>query len=332
MNVIKKILNTLRSQKHLASYIVSRSPLILVSFWFDFLSHQQEIEQVLPDDKHVHLLFKLGWYKSREEAGEIKAAVEELNAKHPLYKFYFLANSQEEFQHFQESGLTTVFCNQNAFLDEKKFTPAHNKPRYKALYIARITPFKRYELAAQVDNLFVVGSWKEEEAEYAQHVLQQCKPANWMKRIPYFLVSRYMHQARCGLALSKIEGTMYVCTEYLLSGLPVVSTESKGGRHVYFDDRYVAVAGDSAESVAAKVDDITKRNIDGRLIREHTIAIMQEHRQRFIALINTIYASEGVERRFEEEWDTVFTHKLGLRMHVSRQIYAHRMVKKGMVL
>jgi len=332
LNFFRKIINKIRKQDHLGAYIISRKPIILVSFWFDFLNNLEDIKAVLPADKNVHFIFKIGFYKSSKDAAEIKTTIKELNQKHSNYNFNFLANSPEELENFQENGLNTLFCNQNAFLDENKYKINNKKPRYKAIYMARITPLKRYELATKVDNLFVIGSWKDAEVEYAKNILKKCDPEKWIKRIPHFMVSKYMNQAQSGLALSKIEGTMYVCTEYLLSGLPVVSSKSQGGRHIYFDDRYVTIAEDTPESVAEKVEEITSRDMDRKMIRENTINIMQNHRKKFIELINSIYKSEGVDRNFGNEWEDVFTHKLGLRMHVPRKIYKKRMLKKGMNL
>lgn len=301
----------------------------MVSFWSDFLTNLNEIIKVLPANKSVYFIFKIGFYRNSQEVAELKERLDEIKQKHSNYNFHFLANSPEELEIFQEKGLNTTFCNQNAFLDENKYKIIDKKPNYRALYMARITPFKRYELATKVDDLFVIGSWKDEEAEYAKTILEKCDPEKWSKRIPHFMVSKYMNKARCGLALSKIEGTMYVCTEYLLSGLPVVSSKSQGGRHIYFDDRYVAVAEDNPDSVAQKVGEIISRDIDRKMIRENTIGIMQKHREKFIGLINSIYESEGVDRKFEDEWESVFTHKLGLRMHVPRKIYKKRMLKNG---
>ena len=46
-------------------------------------------------------------------------------------------------------------------------------------------------------------------------------------------VRRILVQSRCGLALSAQEGAMYASGEYLLAGLPVVTTRSRGGRDAF---------------------------------------------------------------------------------------------------
>ncbi len=48
-------------------------------------------------------------------------------------------------------------------------------------------------------------------------------------------VARKLNACRVGMCLSETEGAMFAAVEYLLCGLPVVSTPSQGGRDVWFD-------------------------------------------------------------------------------------------------
>lgn len=229
--------------------------------------------------------------------------------------------------------METIFCNQNCFLDENKYKiyPRKRK-KYEAIYLARLTPIKRQELAAKIDPLLFVGAYYESEIEYVDKAIEKVKPAKWIKKIPHFLVSWYMNQAKCGLALSPREGAMFVSTEYLLSGLPQVSTKSVGGREVYFSDEYVKIADDNPTSVLEAVKEINSRGIDPDYIRNQTIKIQKKHRDKFINLIQNIYNKEGCKRKFSEEWNKIFQHKLGLRLHVSHKTYKSRMLKKDMQL
>jgi hypothetical protein len=52
------------------------------------------------------------------------------------------------------AGLTTVFCNQNALVDKRIFRPLPGvAKRFDAVYDARLTPYRRHRLAAEVPNL-----------------------------------------------------------------------------------------------------------------------------------------------------------------------------------
>ena len=45
------------------------------------------------------------------------------------------------------------------------------------------------------------------------------------------------------------------------------------------------------------------------LIRGRPLERMQEHRARFVALVDRIYGEAGVSRNFRDEWPDVFFHK-----------------------
>ncbi|HEV2171727.1 MAG TPA: hypothetical protein VGR40_12305 [Candidatus Binatus sp.] len=63
----------------------------------------------------------------------------------------------------------------------------------------------------------------------------------------------------CGLALSAIEGACYASTEYLLCGLPVVSTESVGGRDAYYDSENAVMVAASPQDVMRGVSTVLAR-------------------------------------------------------------------------
>jgi glycosyltransferase involved in cell wall biosynthesis len=88
---------------------------------------------------------------------------------------------------------------------------------------------------------------------------------------------------------------MFASIEYLLAGLPIVSTPSYGGRDVFFDDEYVAIVEANAEAVKDGVEQMIARNLDPYEIRKATLRKMEEHRQRLVDLIVSIAVREGLE-------------------------------------
>jgi len=103
---------------------------------------------------------------------------------------------------------------------------------------------------------------------------------------------------------------MYASMEYLLCGLPVVTTRNTGGRDVFFDPKYVCWVDDDAASVSEGVAELIRRKLDPEIIRRDTIEKMQPHRERFIRLIQSIYDHERAGRDFRSEWDNVFVNKM----------------------
>ena len=122
---------------------------------------------------------------------------------------------------------------------------------------------------------------------------------------------------------------MFVSAEYLLCGLPVVSTPNLGGRDQLFAADFALTVAPEPAAIAAGVATQVARRFDPRDIREATLARMTSHRETLVNLLQTIYDSEGVHRDAAAEWPTTFRHKMGIRCRVppqvrrTRSLFAH---------
>jgi hypothetical protein len=334
MKNIYKIIKSVIKQNTLECFIISRKPAILISYWHDFYyKHHRQILQALPPDKKSYIIFQIGYYKSLEAIQEVKEQLGKIQMLNKNIEYIFLANSEEEFTNFNNAGFHVIFCNQNCFLDENHYhvLPKISK-KYDAIYIARMTPVKRHQLARKIDKLLLLGSYYKKEMEHVNQVKAVLKHAKWIEKVPHSVISRYINQAKVGLALSDVEGAMFVSTEYLLCGLPQVSTPSVGGRDVYFHNDYVAMVEPNEDAVLAGVQKMAECKTTPYQIRENTIQMMEQHRKYFIDLIQSIYDKEGVQKTFREEWKKIFTHKLALRIFVPIKVYRTRMLKPKMKL
>jgi len=103
---------------------------------------------------------------------------------------------------------------------------------------------------------------------------------------------------------------MYAATEYLLCGLPVVSTPSLGGRDEWFDTRFVRIVPDDATAIAEAVRELISLNLSPHLIRQETLRRVVEHRRRFFDLVQSIYDREQVGRDYARDWYSGFFHKM----------------------
>ena len=113
---------------------------------------------------------------------------------------------------------------------------------------AHMSPYKRIELAKLVPDCclitYLVKGVSQSE-EYAKRILSlpymsfpQFDGSTWQRYDTNQICEIYA-QSRCGLILSSEEGACFAATEYLLCGLPVVTTPSVGGREAFFDPDYV---------------------------------------------------------------------------------------------
>lgn len=150
---------------------------------------------------------------------------------------YFFCNTSSEVEFLQGVGISAILMNHNTFCNENTFRILPEEKRFQAIYNAKMINFKRHELAKDVVSLALVYSKFGELANYFPRVLEILHSATFLNGDPrdqsYKMFSpedvcRFLNQARVGLCLSRTEGAMYASIEYLLSGLPIVSTESVG--------------------------------------------------------------------------------------------------------
>ena len=95
---------------------------------------------------------------------------------------------------------------------------------------------------------------------------------------------------------------MFASTEYLLSGLPIVTTPSQGGRQVYHDAEYCLCVPPDPRSVGEAVQALKARGIPRDHIRNRTLQRLNRDRERFMALLNAILEETGSVRRFAGPW------------------------------
>ena len=86
---------------------------------------------------------------------------------------------------------------------------------------------------------------------------------------------------------------MYASIEYLLCGVPIVTTPSLGGRHVFFDEENAFVVAPEAHAVATGVDEMVRRTLAPVAIRDRALDAMRQHRERFDALVEEIATRLG---------------------------------------
>ncbi|MBW2983927.1 glycosyltransferase family 1 protein [Candidatus Woesearchaeota archaeon] len=312
----------------------TRPPIILAPFsqWAPIQVNEYFCE-ILKGRRAYFILFLYWTHDTQDMAMSRRDWYVKLKEKYPEHEFIFLCNSPTEYYLFKEFNLPSVFCNHNALLDEKIFTilPGVRK-RYDAIYNAQMQRFKRHHLACEVKNLALISfintlkSQISDSKKYFNETKKLLPKATWLndplkknsKRcFKPEEVNKYLNQAKVGLCLSAQEGAMYASAEYLLCGLPVVSTRSRGGRSVFFDKEYVKIVDGTPNDVSAGVKEMIKRNIPPDYIRKKTLEKMKPHRERFIKLIQMIYDREGIDKDFRKEWKKVFINKMVRYQRVS---------------
>ena len=287
---------------YLPAYQLNRSPRIIAAFDTDFLRNLSAFKASLRQGERFTMLLQTGWSVLVPEfAEELKSRMAEAHQMFPEARFVFLVNEQEAIPILKDSA-ECIWCHQNAFLDPRRYPLATGRRLFDAIYVARITPFKRHALASKVGNLYLVGSHSSREEDYFQEIMRTVPYARWDEKVSSWLIGRAMAKASCGLALSSIEGSMFVCGEYSLCGLPVVNTANIGGRDLMLPEFSAFRADDTPESVAEGVEHWKTHPVPPQEIREAFLRMAQEHRACLEDLVATI-AGKRVK----------LPHKLGIR-------------------
>jgi len=300
-------------------------PIFYVKHWMDEkLRFETSLEMLFEylRDRNAYFLYNWRWYIEDPNRVEIVRQFEKQHRrKYRRHHFIHLCNTVRQQEIFEEFELGAVFCNQNCLIDERIFKPLNvASKKYDAVYDARLKSYKRHDLASQIRSLGLIYNFNPVVDDIAQvkHLKRRFNHAHFFnhpnsqeyRKLNSTEVNRCLNECNVGLCLSKVEGAMYASIQYLLSGLPIVSTESKGGRDVFFDDDFVIIVEDRPEAVAEGVQELVRRDISPEKIRRKTLKEMEVHRATLISVVQDIYDREAVQRDFSSEWDKVYFNKL----------------------
>jgi len=300
-------------------------PIFYAVHWMDeelrFMQCLDPLFEALRNDR-AYFLYTWWWHIDDPKRVDFVRHFEKRHRKrYPSHQFIHLCNAISQFEIFTEKGLRAIFCNQNCLLDERVFTPQSTAERtIDAVYTGRCVPHKRHHLASLIKSLGLIYTFDKgvdrlDLIDATRNLLPHAYLFNHEQSDEYqsltpAQINNCLNRCRVGLCLSPVEGAMYASMEYLLAGLPIVSTKSQGGRDIFFDDAYVSVVDDHPEAVSEAVERIIRRNLSPDFIREKTLEKLMPHRQALISLVQEIYDAEGVDRDFASEWPLVFRNKL----------------------
>jgi glycosyltransferase involved in cell wall biosynthesis len=163
--------------------------------------------------------------------------------------------------------------------------------KYRAIYVGRRIALKRHMLAAKVNGLALVAGINHSRpvSEIPKHVFlndRQLTPEEVCVKI---------NESHCGLILSDAEGGCFASSEYLLCGIPVVSTQSFGGRDVWYDNYNSIICDSTPEAVAEAVDHFVTNSPDPYAIRSNHIALANKFRANFVRILGSILIDHGIK-------------------------------------
>ena len=316
-----------KRKRYFGSVIEPRAGVVLLSDFVNLFSLAREIGGSLKTK--IHIICGIWWsIESPKQILKVIFIVYRTRLLYPKIAFSFLANTPGEHRLLRLLGVRSVFCPQNCFIDEQVYTikPGSEK-KYNAVYNAVLSAFKRQILAKDIEKLALI-TYRFENTDYKAYLDEHLADPIWLNYQygdePVFMSNDQLAEAYnasyAGLALSAVEGAMYASGEYLLCGIPVVTTASKGGRDIYFSSYNSVLVEDSAAAVAAAVRKLRETQKDPHIIREKTLELMKRDRAVFIDHVNSIIRAKGLNYDIADTWDKWFVNKL------RRELYADELV------
>lgn len=321
-SVARRVLRHYQGRKPTAPYYpLSTRPLVLLANDWAFVGAHQPLYSLLRaiGSEPTLILYNPSWHlRTDSQFDRIRSEVGRVLSLNNHSRVVILAANEPTRATLRERGLPSFLLNQNALADERVFKPLGLEQTYDAVYDAKMAPFKRHELASEIDNLALI-TYQEpaglaRNLRYARSVRKSLANAHWFNppgRSGFLRpeqVNRALNRSRVGLCLSETEGTMWASVQYLLAGLPVVTTPSQGGRDEFFHSDYVATVAPAPAAVAQAVARAARTGPPGEEIRRRTLELMVDHRNRLVNIVDEFLAENGEGRTFRDAWEEVQLH------------------------
>jgi glycosyltransferase involved in cell wall biosynthesis len=258
-------------------YILSREPLV-VTGGFGTLLHLHTIRRPF-----TFLYHNCGWIRARGLWRYVKNSLPYRGRK----RLIVMTNEPSEARWLRLIGLEAYPSSHNLHVCESWFRPSVSVgKRYDAVYVAQLEPFKRLHLAEAVQSLCVV-TYKNGHESFDLHSYEpRLHHADFNRTfIPPEQVREIYNASRVGLALSPREGAMFASMEYLMCGLPVVTTPNRGGRNRYFTPRNSRFVAPRPDAVAAAVADYVSTPPDPFAIRDEVLDLVHRDRLAYVQIL-----------------------------------------------
>jgi len=285
---------------------------------------------LLVDKPALHLL-TCSWTLESDLPKLLAKGIAKAQSMLPLSRFLVLCANDLEVLACSALGLDAIVASGQIFVDERIWHPLPQQVArpYLAVYNARLDAFKRHELAARISNLLLTYAWSTDDSQdnsmaRVRALLPSATFANHdmlggqYKALPLPEVNQLLAQAETGLCLSAVEGSMRAAMEYLLAGLPVVTTPSLGGRDRYFVGGYCRTVPADPDAVLHAARELADLRLDRSRIRRHVGDMVAFDRHNFLRALN-----KHVRQLFGTRRD-IFPSFAPFLGHISRQVDARQ--------
>ncbi|MCE8009861.1 glycosyltransferase [Aestuariivita sp.] len=200
----------------------------------------------------------------------------------PQHTYVLLVNDPDDIsiKETLDPSIAVYVCGEHALASTDIFQHNPVSRRYDAVYIAQNHAGKRIDLACKIDTVCLISrgfSSVDAEAKAALFRTLYC-PNITIGDLVAEQVAEFLNASGVGLILSEREGQNRATIEYLLCGLPVVTTANVGGR-----DRFLVPANSiytlpDPQTIADAVSYVIRSDFDRQAVAQ--LATQSVHRER----------------------------------------------------
>lgn len=211
-----------------------------------------------------------------------------------------------------EYSFSYIFANNNCWLDYNAFTIIDSEKIYNMVMNSRPERnFKRPYLARAVPSLAYIKGYNFKKNDLYDNSELQTTFVN-EQRIPKEQVMQIYNKSYCGGIFSAAEGACYSSSEYLLCGLPVVSTDGRGGRDTWFDaENSIIVEPDEfavKKAVETWIERINAGTVNPVAVREKHILLQEQMRKNFNDKVQELFNMHTISINAHEYFSTKYKH------------------------
>jgi glycosyltransferase involved in cell wall biosynthesis len=273
----------------------------------------------VPDE--CFFLINFWTHFSDHTASNLRYEVAEYRRQYPRRNILFLANEYSQLKALRKYDVPAIMGNHNLFIDESIFKPVESTSfNIEAIYNARMNEEKRHELCSDLPSVgFIYYFNPHNDFDWFNKCRARLVKAKFLNGDPQDGSYRHFTPAQCaelyrssrvGLCLSQREGAMLSSMEYLMCGIPVVTTNNMGGRNHFFRPEFSILAEDNPKSIAEAVAWLIKRDIRPLDIYEAVMDIVSYERHLLFRDITDWLSKHGQQLEFAEVFKKRFVNRM----------------------
>ena len=197
-----------------------------------------------------------------------------------------LCNEPEERAIYTANGIYSAYINQNAFINENNYSIKNVEKKWDALILETTRPLQ-LAILTHKHKVAVNRNFSTDYTDFTKEILNHYKNLEAVE-----IDQETYHAARCALFISPNLGPCHQSSECLLSGIPIVSIPSLGGRHVWYDIYNSIIAEYTPESIEQSIEFCIKSKFNAQQIRDRHIKLAQSFRDKFCKILAAVLRIE----------------------------------------